>query len=202
MTLFLTSSLTARSVRAFAPAILRQRSSPGILVRHMAADSTEKPPMPHPDDKMPYYALGVNLAMQVGGQGNIKTLLEEDEMELVLEGFCDNLRGTSTADARVILQTYGMELNKILQDRSSRITERVKKEGEEFIASFLDCNDEAEQKERYEHQQPTAGISNDHQFSQFTVDSSFGYPFIHHSHLLMFFLSPPQRPCLLPYEGR
>ena len=151
MTLFLTSSLTARSVRAFAPAILRQRSSPGILVRHMAADSTEKPPMPHPDDKMPYYALGVNLAMQVGGQGNIKTLLEEDEMELVLEGFCDNLRGTSTADARVILQTYGMELNKILQDRSSRITERVKKEGEEFIASFLDCNDEAEQKERYEY---------------------------------------------------
>jgi len=34
-------------------------------------------PMPHDDDKMPFYALGTNLAMQVGGQGNLKTLLDD-----------------------------------------------------------------------------------------------------------------------------
>jgi hypothetical protein len=49
-------------------------------------------PMPYDEDKMPFYALGTNLAVQVGGQGNFKTLLDDDELEIVLEGFCDNLR--------------------------------------------------------------------------------------------------------------
>jgi hypothetical protein len=42
--------------------------------------------MPYSDDKMPYYALGTNLALQVGGQGNLKSLLSEDELEIVLQG--------------------------------------------------------------------------------------------------------------------
>lgn len=99
--------------------------------------------MPHDDSKMPYYALGVNLAMQVGGQGNIKMLLDEAELDLVLEGFCDDLRGTTMVDSRVILQTYGPELNRILQQRSSQITDRVKQEGQNFIQTFLDLNEEA-----------------------------------------------------------
>jgi len=101
------------------------------------------PPMPYDDDKMPFYAFGTNLAIQVGGQGNIKTMLEEDEMEVVLEAFCDNLRGTAPVDAREVLTTYGPKMNMILQERTSRITERVKKEGEDFVQNFLDCNDEA-----------------------------------------------------------
>lgn len=45
--------------------------------------------MPFDDDKMPFYALGTNLALQVGGQGNFKTLLDDKELEIVLEGaFC------------------------------------------------------------------------------------------------------------------
>lgn len=105
--------------------------------------ASSKPPMPYDDDKMPFYALGTNLALQIGGQGNFKTLLAEDEMEIVLQAFCDNLRGTAASDARDVLTTYGPELNKILQERSSRITDRVKKEGEEFVANFMDCNEEA-----------------------------------------------------------
>lgn len=100
-------------------------------------------PMPHDEDKMPFYALGTNLALQVGGQNNLKTMLDEDEIELVLEGFSDSLRGTATQDARTILGQYGPALNKILQERSSKIVDRVKKEGEEYIANFLDCNEEA-----------------------------------------------------------
>jgi len=102
-------------------------------------------PMPHPDEKMPYYALGVNLAKQVGGQTGFNSLLEEDELELVLEGFGETLKGTSTQDANVVLGTYGPELNKILQERSGKIVERVKAEGEDFIKNFLECNEEAVQ---------------------------------------------------------
>lgn len=92
---------------------------------------------------MPFYALGTNLAMQVGGQGNFKTLLEEDELDVVLEGFCDNLKGTATQDARVILTKFGQQLNQILQERTNSIVDRVKKDGEEFVKNFLDCTDEA-----------------------------------------------------------
>lgn len=99
--------------------------------------------MPYDDEKMPFYALGTNLAMQVGGQGNFKTILEDNEMEIVLEAFCDTLRGTATQDSRTILVKYGPTLNKILQERTGNIVERVKKDGEEFIANFLDCNDDA-----------------------------------------------------------
>jgi FKBP-type peptidyl-prolyl cis-trans isomerase len=100
-------------------------------------------PMPVDEEQMPYYALGTNLAMQVGGQGNLKTLLDEDEMEIVLQGFCETLRGTSTQDSRVILEMYGPTLNKIMRERTDRIVDRVKKDGEEFLANFLDCNDDA-----------------------------------------------------------
>jgi FKBP-type peptidyl-prolyl cis-trans isomerase len=100
-------------------------------------------PMPVDEEQMPYYALGTNLAMQVGGQGNLKTLLDEDEMEIVLQGFCETLRGTSTQDSRVVLETYGPALNKIMRERTDRIVDRVKKDGDEFLANFLDCNDDA-----------------------------------------------------------
>ncbi|KAL3939159.1 MAG: hypothetical protein SGBAC_006067 [Bacillariaceae sp.] len=100
-------------------------------------------PMPFDDDKMPFYALGTNLALQVGGQGNFKTLLDDKELEIVLEAFCENLRGTNTQDPRAILTTYGQELNKILGERTSGIVDRVKKDGDDYVKNFLDCNDEA-----------------------------------------------------------
>jgi len=105
--------------------------------------SSDDGPMPYDDDKMPFYALGTNLAMQVGGQGNFKTLLEDDELEIVLEAFCQNLKGTNTVDERVVLTKYGQQLNKILGDRTESIVERVKKDGEEFCTNFMDCNEEA-----------------------------------------------------------
>jgi len=92
---------------------------------------------------MPFYALGTNLALQVGGQGNLKTLLEEDELDIVLEAFCDNLKGTCPQDPRLVLATYGQQLNKILQERQDKIVDRVKADGEDFIRNFLDCNEEA-----------------------------------------------------------
>jgi FKBP-type peptidyl-prolyl cis-trans isomerase len=131
--------LSSRSARGFTT-LARKSSVPSVssTARHMSSG-----PMPYDDDKMPFYALGTNLALQVGGQGNFKTLLDDDELDVVLEGFCENLKGTATQDARVILSTYGQQLNKILQERTNQIVERVKKDGEDFIANFLDCNEEA-----------------------------------------------------------
>jgi FKBP-type peptidyl-prolyl cis-trans isomerase len=92
---------------------------------------------------MPFYALGVNLAKQVGGQTGFKSLLEDEELELVLQGFGGEITGTSTSDAETILMTYGPALNKILQARSAGIMDRVQKEGEEFVQGFMDCNEDA-----------------------------------------------------------
>lgn len=111
--------------------------------RFMSSSDSETGPMPYEDDKMPFYALGTNLAMQVGGQGNFKTLLEDDELDVVLDAFCENLKGTSTQDERVILTKYGKQLNSILQERTNSIVDRVKKDGNEYIQHFMDCNEEA-----------------------------------------------------------
>lgn len=99
--------------------------------------------MPFGDEKMPFYALGVNLAKQVGGQTGFNALLEEEELEMVLTGFSETLRGTAVQDGNKVLSTYGMTLNKILKERSDNIADRVKQEGEEFVQNFLDCNDDA-----------------------------------------------------------
>jgi hypothetical protein len=99
--------------------------------------------MPFDEDKMPFYALGTNLAMQVGGQGNFKSLLEDEELEVVLNAFCENLKGTAATDARTVLETYGPALNEILQDRSSKLVDRVKTDGADFIANFIASNPEA-----------------------------------------------------------
>jgi FKBP-type peptidyl-prolyl cis-trans isomerase FkpA len=100
--------------------------------------------MPYDDDKMPFYALGTNLAVQVGGQANFQSFLEDDEMELCLQAFGDTLRGTTDATlARAILSNYGPALNQLLQDRRTKIVERVKQDGADYIQNFLDCNDDA-----------------------------------------------------------
>ncbi len=101
--------------------------------------------MPYPDDQMPFYALGANLAVQVGGQANFKSLLNEDEMEIALTAFCETLRGTNTVETRQVLQTFGPQLNKVLQERTANIMDRVKADGAEYLKNFLECNEEAVQ---------------------------------------------------------
>ena len=113
--------------------------------------------MPYGETEMPYYALGVNLAMQVGGQGNIKTLLQSNELELVLQGFCDNLRGQT--NERSILQTYGPALNQILQDRSNQLMQKVLQEGQVFIQQFMtQYPQEAKQTARYVFSPPLDSV--------------------------------------------
>lgn len=132
---------STRSARAFAPRTTSTiRSAAATTARHMSSG-----PMPFDDARMPFYALGVNLAIQVGGQANIKTLLEDNELDIVLQAFSETLKGTNPVEPRAVLGTYGPELNKILSERSDKIMDRIKKEGDDFIKNFLDCNEEAKQ---------------------------------------------------------
>ena len=74
--------------------------------------------MPHNDEKMPFYALGVNLAEEVGGRPRFNALLRDEELEWVLRGFEETVRDTATQDGNKVLSIYGKTLNKILQERS------------------------------------------------------------------------------------
>eukprot|EP00970_Alexandrium_tamarense_P003510 scaffold559_cov190-Alexandrium_tamarense.AAC.5 len=100
-------------------------------------------PMPYDEDKMPIYALGLNIGMQISQQTDFKTLLDEDELEILLKGFGDVVKVEATVNPMEVLQKYGPAVNQLLRERMDGILDRVKKEGGEFIEGFLDCNDEA-----------------------------------------------------------
>jgi len=136
----LSSLLCSQTARGFSTVAARNVAR-ASTARFMSSDSDV--PMPYDDDKMPFYALGTNLAMQVGGQGNFKSLLEDEELEIVLDAFCQNLKGENPIDERVILTKFGQQLNKILGERTEGIVEKVQKDGEDFCANFLACNDDA-----------------------------------------------------------
>lgn len=140
----LLTSLLSSTARAFTVATPPRSTAAARRVVNVARSlSTSSGPLPYDDDKMPFYALGTNLAIQISGSVNLSQLLDEEELDIALEAFCAHLKGTSTADAREVLTTYGPTLNKILSERTENIMERIKKEGEDFVSNFLDCNDEA-----------------------------------------------------------
>jgi FKBP-type peptidyl-prolyl cis-trans isomerase len=97
---------------------------------------------------MPFYALGTNLALQAAGSMGslpLTSLLEEDELEIVLEAFCANVRGSNNIpmDPYLILESYGQQFIDILQDRASKVVGRIQQEGQDFVSNFLDCHPEA-----------------------------------------------------------
>merc|ERR1711957_894549 len=103
-------SQTARGFSTIASRNVARTSATASTSTARFMSSDKDGPMPYDEDKMPFYALGTNLAMQVGGQGNFKTLLEDDELEIVLDAFCQNLKGINTVDERTVLTTYGQQL--------------------------------------------------------------------------------------------
>eukprot|EP00984_Skeletonema_dohrnii_P037307 scaffold39259_cov155-Skeletonema_dohrnii-CCMP3373.AAC.2 len=117
-------AVSAFTTRTVAPVAARA----AMTTRHMASG-----PMPYDDDKMPIYALGVNIGMQISSQTDFKTLLEEDELAILLAGFGDVVKGENTANPMEVLQKYGPAVNELLRDRTEKIVERVKKDGEEYI---------------------------------------------------------------------
>lgn len=114
------------------------------LAQALIARQIASGPMPYDEDKMPIYALGLNIGMQISQQTDFKSLLEEDELEILMTGFSDIVKGEETVNPMEVLQKYGPSVNALLRERMEGIVERVKKDGKEYIEGFLDCNEEAE----------------------------------------------------------
>jgi FKBP-type peptidyl-prolyl cis-trans isomerase FkpA len=89
---------------------------------------------------MPFYALGVNVAAQVGGE--LKGILSKAEIEAMLSGFSDSMLG-KVEDERSILVAHGPKLNEILQGRAMDAVKAEKKKGEEFLVKYLLSNPRA-----------------------------------------------------------
>ena len=85
----------------------------------------------------PFYALGVNIAQQVGSE--LKTLLSPSEIEVMLAGFTDSMTDTVIDDSQLLL-TYGQKLNDILEGRSKIDLLKEKEKGADYQAKFLLSN--------------------------------------------------------------
>lgn len=86
------------------------------------------------DESKPFYALGVNIARQVGGE--LKGILTPAELDSMIKGFSDSILDKA-GDERALLQTYGPKLNELLTSRQGRLLEAEKKKGADFITSYL-----------------------------------------------------------------
>lgn len=89
---------------------------------------------PTPEESKAFYALGVNVARQVGGE--LKGLLSPEELDAMLKGFSDSMLGKA-GDERALLTEQGPKLNELLTARAGRVVDDEKKRGADFVTSFL-----------------------------------------------------------------
>jgi len=96
-----------------------------------------------PEGQEPMYALGINLAKQIGGQ--FRGLIDTNgpEMDAVIQGFKDTMKDELTEEPNAFLAKHGPELNNILQERAGSVVDKMKTDGEDFITNFLDVNEDA-----------------------------------------------------------
>ena len=93
--------------------------------------------VPVSEEMKPFYALGVNIAQQVGSE--LKTLLSPSEIDVMLEGFADSMTNKVVDDSQLLL-TYGQKLNDILEGRSKKDLANEKEKGADFQVKYLLSN--------------------------------------------------------------
>ena len=86
------------------------------------------------EDMKPFYALGVNVANQVGSE--LKGILSKEEIDAMLAGFTDSMTN-KVEDDRTLLMTYGGKINEILQERARGAVTVEKKKGEDYMVKYL-----------------------------------------------------------------
>jgi FKBP-type peptidyl-prolyl cis-trans isomerase len=104
----------------------------------------EKPPMNADTHEELMYALGVNLARQLG---DIRPLVETgDELANVAKGILDTIVGRLSDDGqRDLLARRGQELNTLITDRAAAIKEKMAQEGREMLQKMKEmANDGAD----------------------------------------------------------
>lgn len=90
--------------------------------------------LPSNEELKPFYALGVNIAKQIGGE--LKTSLTKEELQIVVDGFADSMKDT-IEDDKTLLMTYGPKINEILNARIKLQIDSEKKKGAEFLTKYL-----------------------------------------------------------------
>lgn len=96
--------------------------------------------IPDNEELKPFYALGVNVAKQVGGE--LKSILTPAELEIMVSGFSDAL-SDKVADDRALLMAYGPKLNEILSGRANAVLTQEKQKGKDFTVKYLLTNTKA-----------------------------------------------------------
>lgn len=96
--------------------------------------------IPESEEAKTFYALGVNIARQVGGE--IKGLVNANEMDALLQGFQDSMKN-KIEDERTLLMTYGPKINEVLNGRAGQVIGTEKQKGAEFVAQYLAENPKA-----------------------------------------------------------
>lgn len=88
------------------------------------------------DDRVPY-ALGVNIARQVGGE--LKGVLTKEELALMIQGFGDSIQD-HVVDDKALLMTYGPKINEMLNARAHVVTDKERKKGLLYVTKYLTEN--------------------------------------------------------------
>lgn len=109
---------------AFVPSSVACSSSSTTTTRRFLAEQADdkapiidQPPMPEGSHEELMYALGVNLARQLG---DVRPLVEDgQELASVAKGLLDTVVGRFTEDGQaLLLQRRGKELNQLIADRA------------------------------------------------------------------------------------
>jgi FKBP-type peptidyl-prolyl cis-trans isomerase FkpA len=97
-----------------------------------------KAPLPIKED-LPMYALGVNLASQVGSQF-LDVVDNKHEMDLLIAGFADTMNDATAEDPQKILQENGPALNEILTARKAALVAKSAASSVAFFDEFMAAN--------------------------------------------------------------
>ena len=90
--------------------------------------------LPTDDNLKPFYALGVNIARQVGG--DIKPLLSAREIAVFLNGFQDSIEN-KIDDELTILESHGNKLNEVLTGRIQEVKNGEQQKTDLFLEQYL-----------------------------------------------------------------
>jgi FKBP-type peptidyl-prolyl cis-trans isomerase FkpA len=90
--------------------------------------------LPQTEELKSFYALGVNVARQVGGE--LKGLMSSEELDAMLQGFEASMHGRIT-DEKELLMKYGSQLNDILASRANKAVSEEMQRGKDFVEKYL-----------------------------------------------------------------
>jgi FKBP-type peptidyl-prolyl cis-trans isomerase len=103
------------------------------------AENIEKPPVEEGSHEELMYALGVNLARQLG---DIRPLVEDgDELAGVAKGLLDTIIGRLTDEGQeMLLARRGKDLNQIITERANAIKLRMEEAGREMLQKMMETD--------------------------------------------------------------